>query len=106
MRLYLKLFVMVVTAAMIQFAFAGPGEWLDETQFALRVYVAHKLGTPSQSPELLGAADQLRARTAARLRGTLPVSPVCTDNLPAREFAAEVVCDESEDVPRQYARAG
>ena len=106
MRLYLKLFAMVVTAAVIQVALAGPGEWLDQTQFTLRVYVAGQLGTPPESPEILCAADRLRARTAARLRGTFPVPHACTNDVTAQELAAEHACDVPGELPRLYARAG
>jgi hypothetical protein len=106
MRLYLKLFAMVVTAGVIQVTIAGPGEWLDQTQFAIRVYIAGQFGIPPEAPEVLDAADRLRARTATRLLGTTPVPPARTADVMAPEFAAEHVCDEPDDGPRLYARAG
>ena len=106
MRLYLKLFAMVVTVGVIHVTIAGPGEWLDQTQFAIRVYIAGQFGIPAEMPEMLDAADRLRARTAARLLGTMPAPPARTADATASEFAAEHVCDEPDDGPPLYARAG
>jgi hypothetical protein len=107
MRLYLKLIAMVVTAAVLQIAFAGPGEWLDETQFALRVYVSTHLGTPCNAPHLLDAAEAVRARQYARLGRVAPFPALeSADELPAHTLGAEVVCDEAGLPPNVYARAG
>ena len=104
MRLYLKLFAMVVAAAVIQLAICGPGEWLDETQFALRVYVAAKLGVPDHSPELVDAADRLRARHLARVGR--PEADMPVRSVPARVATAGEACDDGDVPPPVYARAG
>ena len=106
MRLYLKLFAMVVTAAVIQLTIAGPGEWLDETQFALRVYVAGKLGVPPQSPALVDAADRLRARHLVRAERLVFYPPFPAGSSPASVVKAEQACDEDDVRPPAYARAG
>jgi len=97
---------MIMTASAIQFAVGGPGEWLDETQFAVRVYVADVLGVPPQSPTLVDAADRLRERATARLGMTLQVPTSSAASPPVPEFATDDVCDGAADSAHLYARAG
>ena len=106
MRLYLKLFAMTIAASAIQLAIGGPGQWLDETQFAIRVYVADQLGIPPQSPILVDAADSLRVRTAARLGVILPLPSHIPVTSSIAKLAADDVCDETGNTHRLYARAG
>ena len=105
MRLYLKLFAMVTAALVIQTAIGGPGEWVDETQFAIRVYVSGRLGVPSHSPQLLDAASSLRRRQLARL-GLPPIGVPSLEAPPAHAFAADDVCDESGAPWHPYALGG
>jgi hypothetical protein len=76
MRLLLKLSVAVALAVAMQYTSASVIGYLDELQFAARIYYADAAGIAPDSPELIDAADRLAERYRARMSPELPPLPI------------------------------
>ncbi|HEV2293649.1 MAG TPA: hypothetical protein VGR35_07325 [Tepidisphaeraceae bacterium] len=71
MRLYLKLIMMLAVAAGLQLVIHPPGEWVYETKFAARCWLAHRLGDAEGEEALVEEARKQLVMQLERERAAL-----------------------------------